>query len=210
MAQETFSVRIGLTRITPTALVVKCRNHITMLTGNLTYPTPTPTLMLFTGGCNALDTANQAYEFNRGKVEKEARDTAFKAMKVMVRELAGYVQANCSNDKDLILSAGFDVRSNPSPIGLRPAPANVRALVTPFPGRLDVRWNGVRGRLIYILWMTAVDPLDPAGWHVVKETSKNRWILDGLTSNTVYSFRLQTVATAGVSPMSDISSAKAA
>ncbi|MEO8066486.1 MAG: fibronectin type III domain-containing protein [Flavobacteriales bacterium] len=210
MGQFIFNVRLGTSVITPTALVEKGRNHVTMLTGNAAFATPTPTLPVLTAGCDALDTANQAYDFNRGKVEKEARDVAFLALKDLVRELAGYVQANCNNDKELIISAGFDVRRLPESLGLLPAPSNVRALVTPYPGRLEVRWNGVRGRKIYALESTSGDPLMEAGWSLLVQTGKNRWTVDGLTSNKVYSFRVKTIAAAGVSPVSDITSAKAA
>lgn len=210
MGQFTFNVRLGTARITPTALVEKGRNHVTMLTGNAAFATPTPTLVVLTAACDALDTANQAYDFNRGKTEKETRDKAFGELKDLVRELAGYVQANCNNEKDLILSTGFDVRKLSTPLGLRPAPGDVRALVSPYPGQLEVRWNGVRGRLLYALYITAIDPLDPAGWKLLAQTSRNRYLVEGLESNTVYTFRLQTIASAGVSPMSDLASAKAA
>lgn len=210
MGQFTFIVRLGTTRITPTALVEKGRNHVTMLTGNAAFPTPTPTTAALTTACDALDAANQAYDFNRGKTEKETRDVAFAVLMDLIRELAGYVQAHCNNEKDLILSTGFDVRRLSSPLGQLPPPANVRALVTPFPGRLDLRWNGVRGRQIYAVYMTAIDPLDPAGWALLTQTSKNRYTVEGLTSNTVYTFRLQTFGAAGISPMSDVASAKAA
>lgn len=210
MGQFTFNVRLGTTRITPTALVEKGRNHVTMLTGNAAFPTPTPTMAALTAACDALDAANQAYDFNRGKTEKESRDVAFTALMDLVRELAGYVQANCNNEKDLILSTGFDVRRIAAPLGELPPPANVRALVTPFPGRLEVRWAGVPGRRLYSLYMTDKDPLDPLSWKLLTQTSKNRFTVEDLVSNTVYTFRLQTIATAGVSPMSDIASAKAA
>ena len=157
-----------------------------------------------------MDTANQAYDFNRGKTEKQTRDAAFDALLDLERELAGYVQANCANDKDLILSTGFDVRRIATPQPEPPAPGNVRALVTPYPGRLEVRWAGVRGRLLYALYMTATDPLDPAGWSLIAQTSKNRYTAEDLASDTVYYFRLQTIATASVSPVSHLANATAA
>lgn len=210
MGQFTFNVRLGTARITPTALVEKGRNHVTKLTGNAAFPTPTPTLAALTAACDALDTANQAFDFNRGKTEKEARDVAFDALLDLLRELAGYVQAHGNNDKELILSTGFDVRRIATPLGELPAPGNVRALVTPYPGRLEVRWAAVPGRRLYSLFITSGDPMDPAGWKLLTQTSKNRYTVEGLTSDKVYTFRLQTIATAGVSPMSDIASAKAA
>ena len=210
MAQVSFLVRPGLTRITPTALVEKGRNHVTMLTGNAAFPTPSPTTAALTTACDTLDTANQAYDFNRGKTEKEARDAAFKDLRLMVRELAGYVQATCNNDKELIISTGFDVQRTSESLGLLPAAGNLRALVTPYPGKLELRWNGVRGRSLYRLEITQTDPLNPAGWSALAETGKYRYTADGLTSDKVYSFRVTVVGAAGPSPVSDIATAKAA
>ena len=68
----------------------------------------------------------------------------------------------------------------------------------------------MRGRRIYSLFMTDKDPLDPGGWKLLVQTSKNRYTVEDLTSDKVYTFRLQTIAASGVSPMSDIASAKAA
>jgi len=210
MGQVTFTVNTGLSRITPTALVAKGRHHITMLTGNVAFPTPDPTLVVLGAACDTLGAAEQAYAFSRRKVEKPARDAAFAALKELVRVLAAYVQSKCNNEKELIISAGFDVRRSNEPLGLLPAPANVRALVTDFPGRLEVRWNGVRGRLLYTLQMTDTDPLLPAGWSPLVQTSKNRFVVDDLDRNKVYSFRLYTIGAAGASPASDTSSARPA
>lgn len=210
MGQFTFTVRLGITRITPTALVEKGRNHVAMLAGNASFPTPVPTTVAIAAACDALDVANQAFDFNHGKVEKESRDTAFNALLDLIRELGGYVQAHANNDKDLILSTGFNTRRLAAPLGPLPAPGDVRALVTAFPGRLTVRWKGVSGRSLYVLYITEKDPTDPTGWKVYAQTSKNRYTVEGLVSNTVYTFRLQTIAAAGTSPMSDIASAKAA
>ena len=210
MATIIYTVRLGFSGVNPGALVEKGRNHVVMLTGNVTYPTPAPTLVAITAACDALDLANQAYEFNRGKLEKQTRDSAFLVLKDLIRELGGYVQSKCNGDKDLILSAGFDVRRSNDPIGQLPAPQNMRAIVTPYPGRLEVRWKGVRGRLMYQLYITHKDPLDPTGWTLLLQSSKNRHTVDGLESNTVYTFRAVALGAAGASPLSDIASAKAA
>ncbi|MBK7381725.1 MAG: fibronectin type III domain-containing protein [Flavobacteriales bacterium] len=210
MARSIYTVRLGIAGITPTALVEKGRNNVAMLTGNIAFATPTPTLPTITAACDAADAANQAYDFNRGKVEKQTRDKRFAELLDLIRELGGYVQAHCTNDKDLILSTGFDVRRRSEPLGPLAAPKNVQALVTPFPGTLKVRWSGVRGRSIYVLEMTATDPLDPAGWKVKVKGSKNRYEITGLNSNTVYTFRVTALGAAGASPVSDIASAKAA
>jgi len=209
MATLIYTVRLGFKGVTPTALVEKGRNHVTMLTGNIAFPTPTPTLLVLGAACDTLDVANQAFEFNRGKVEKQTRDTAFIALKDLLRELGGYVQANCNGNKDLILSTGFNTRRPNDPVGPLNAPQNLRVRVAPYPGRLDVSWKGVRGRLMYQLYYTSMDPLDPAGWKLLLQSSKNRHIVDELKNDTVYTFRCVALGTAGPSPVSDIASAKA-
>jgi len=143
-------------------------------------------------------------------VEKVARDVAFKALKTMIRELGGYVQANCKGLKDLILSTGFDVRRPNDPVGQLPAAQNVRAMVTPYSGRLEVRWNGVRGRSMYQLYSTSKDPQDPTGWSLLLQSTRNRHIIIGLESNATYTFRVVVLGTAGASPVSNIASAKVA
>ena len=113
-------------------------------------------------------------------------------------------------DRDLILSAGFETEKVPAPIGELHAPPNVRAEVTLYPGRVDVKWGGVRGRMIYEVWMTDGDPKVEANWKLQGLTSKNRMEVEGLTSNTVYYFRVVAQGAAGPSPMSDVAFAKAA
>lgn len=208
--QATYTVRLGFTGVTSTALVGMGRNHVTMLTGNADFPTPTPALADITSACDKLDDANNAYDFNRGKMEKEARDESFKMLKALIRELGGYVQSNCKGQKDLILSAGFNVRKNSEPVGLLPAAKNLQALVTPYPGRLEVRWDGVKGRSMYQLWITDGDPNASEGWRLLLQSTKNRHVIEDLVSNTVYTFRVVTLGTAGASPASDIAHAKAA
>ncbi len=186
------------------------RTHVVKLTGNTDFPTPTPKLSDITDACDALDAAGNAYDFNRGKLEKEARDVSFEVLKSLIRELGGYVQANCKGQRELILSTGFDVRKPNEPVGQLPAAQNVRALVQPYPGRLEVRWDGVRGRSMYQLWITDGDPNDASGWKLLLQSTKNRHVVDELTSNTVYTFRVVVLGTAGASPVSDIAAAKAA
>lgn len=210
MKQFIHIVKLGFARITAAALVFKGRNNVTMLTGNPAYATPTPTLVTITAACDTLDSAVQAYDFTRSRLDKETRDVAFFDLKAMLRELGAYVQATSKGDRDLILSAGFETEKVPVPIGQLPAPPNVRAEVTAYPGRIDVKWAGVRGRKIYEVWITDGDPSVEASWKLQGLTSKNRMEVEGLTSNTVYYFRVVAQGAAGPSPVSDVANAKAA
>lgn len=206
-----FYVRLGTSGKTSTALVEKGRNNVTMMTAAAaTFVTPEPTLASVTTACNALDTASQAYDFNRGKLEKEARDVAYAVLYALIGELASYVQTVSNGVKEVILSAGFDVRRTPEPLGQLPAPPNMRSVVAPYPGTIELRWGGVRGRQNYRVEYTSGDPNQVAGWSVLMITSKNRFTVEGLTSDKIYSFRVAAIGAAGISPVSDITTAKAA
>lgn len=200
----------GLARITPTALVEKVRNCVKMTNGNAAFPTPMPTLAALTAASDKLGLANQAWAFNRGKLEKDARDLALAELLDLFREFTGYVQAQSGGDKDLILSVGLDVRRPSTRMGQLSAPQNVRARNTAYPGVIDVRWDGVRGRQNYQLFVNEGDPKDAAAWNVLAITSKNRFVAEGLTSDKVYFFQVVALGAAGASPVSDSASAKAA
>lgn len=210
MKKQVFIVKLGIDRATPVMLVDLGRNHVTMLTDNGAFPSPKPSLADLTKACNDLDAANQAFMFNRGKLEKDARDERYLELKAMIRELGAYVQQESQGARDLILSAGFDVRRASAPVGPLPAPQDVRALVTPYPGRIDVRWKAVRGRSVYEVSVCTGNPEVPANWSLLAITSKNRYTADGLESDKVYFFRVVALGAAGASPVSDPAMAKAA
>jgi len=52
--------------------------------------------------------------------------------------------------------------------------------------------------------------LDQKNWSLHTVTGKNRLLFDGLESGKVYFFRVETLGAAGVSAVSDMTSAKAA
>ena len=205
-----FTVSLGFTNVTPAALLDKGRNHVVMLTGNAEFPTPTPATAVLTVACDKLEAASNAYNFNRGKLEKEARDVAFTELKALIRELGGYVQSNCKGEKELILSTGFDVRRPNEPVGDLPAPGNLIASPTLYPGRIDLRWEGVKGRSAYEVYINDGDPSSESGWRLLLVTPKTRFIATSLTSNKTYAFRVVAIGPAGASPVSDVAIAKAA
>jgi hypothetical protein len=208
MEKVVYTVKLGFTRITSSALVEKGRNCVTMVTGNAAFPTPHPKLVDITTACDKLDQANQAYEFTRSRLDKDARDSSFLELKGLLKELGGYVQSLSSGDRELILSAGFEVEKGRTPVGQLPAPVDVRADVTLYPGRIELRWKGVKGRDVYRVEMR--EEGGTGEWTLLALTGKVRYTVEGLTSNSTYAFRVMALGAAGASPASDIAVAKAA
>ncbi len=210
MGKWYYILNLGLARITPSTLLVKVRNMVSKLTGNPAFPTPTPPLVDVTAAADELEAAIIAHEANPGPSEVLQRSIAFQQMKGLYIDLGGYVQAASNGDIDLIKSAGGVVRRSASPIGELPAPKKVTAVSTPFPGRIDISWGGVRGRAMYEPEICEGDPNVEANWSVLFLTTKNRHSITGLKSDTVYYFRVKAIGTAGASAMSDLAAAKAA
>lgn len=205
-----YQVKLGHSRVTYTALVGMSRTNVTKLTGNLAFTTPNPPLADITAGANRLDKAINDYEFTRSRPDKLERDVAFEELKTMRADLGAYVQTTSAGDPELILSAGFETEKARQPVGLLPAPLNVLALVRPYPGTLELRYKGVKGRLSYQIYICSGDPNMEANWHLHATTGKNRLVFEGLESNVVYYFRVVALGAAGFSPASDVASAKAA
>lgn len=214
MKKVVYIIKLGYDRVTATLLVEKGRNSSKMMAANPSFlapnPLPNPSLAEVEAACDKLDTANQAYAFNGGKLEKEARDVAFEELKMLYRGLGGYVQGISQGSKDIMLSAGFDTAKVPTPVGALPMVANVRAQATQFHGCIEVHWKGVKSRRLYKLYCTEGDPSLESGWKLLAETGKNRYTAEGLERFKTYSFRVAAIGPVGASPVSDAASATAA
>jgi len=210
MKKVWYAVKLGHSRVTFVALVDKSRTNISMLTGNATYATPNPTLAAFTTATDELDSAVQAYDFSRSRLDKQDRDLAFVALKAMRSDLGAYVQTTSGGDASLITSAGFEMEAGRQPLGLLAAPQDVRAVSTAYPGKVELRYKGVKGRLVYEVSICAGDPKVEADWSLYTTTGKNRVSFTGLVSGKEYFFRVVALGAAGASPLSDVANAKAA
>lgn len=210
MKKVFYVVKLGHSRVTAVALVDKSRTNVTMMTGNAAYASPNPKLVEITDAADSLDSAIQSYDFTRSRLDKEKRDTGFAELKQLRSLLGSYVQNESQGDQALISSAGFETEKSRQPLGQLPAPGNVRALTMPYPGTIEVRFGGVKGRIAYQLFLCGGDPKVVADWSLYSTTGENRVIVEGLDSDKVYFFRALAIGAAGASPMSDSASAKAA
>ncbi len=214
MKKVWYIVKPGLTRVTVAALVEKGNNSVTMMTANPAFlapnPLPNPTLVAVTTACDKLASAQAAYEFNKGKVEKEARDMAYEELKVIYRELGHYVQLASKGERDIILSAGFDTVKSPTPPIVPTVPRDVSAESTRVHGQVEVRWKASKGHRLYKVYQTEGDPTLETGWSLIAETGKVRLIVNDLTRFKTYSFRVVAIGAAGVSIPSEAASATAA
>ena len=204
-----FFVKLGLAGLTSTGLVEKGRNNVTMLAGNLTYPTLQPQLPAITLACDELDAANQEVIFNGGKIAYEDRREKETAVRDLIVSLGEQVQVISAGDKAKILSAGFEVRRSPEPINKLEQPQDMRARLSGFSGTVLLDWEAVYGAHFYQVWMLEGDSLT-GKWTLVGNTTKSRHTANDLTPGTNYSFRVNAVGARAESIYSDAATLMAA
>ena len=203
-------VKLGLDGLTPTALVEKGRNLVEKSTGNANVTPPAGFLTDMAKAVDALEAANLKVLANGGREDHLTRNERKRDVEEFVRKLGGYVDGECSGDAEKIASTGFQSRKGPSPVGVVDAPKNLRASRGKLPRTAELRWDRVKGRLMYNLYICEGDPKDDKNWTLLLQTSKNFHVATELISDAVYYFRTQAIGTAGVGPVSDEVNAKAA
>jgi hypothetical protein len=198
-------VSLGFARKIDTDLIAFTRNVVTLMTGNLQYPTPSPTLAIITTSVDAFEVAVHD-ALDGGKIAIATRNAARVELLSLDRQLAAYVQGHCANDLVNLLSSGFEAIKAPSPIGQLPPPQNPRLLLTGMSKELSFRYDGVYNAANYS-YQTATDDVGP--WTDYDIASKAQVKLTGLTPGKVYWARVRANGTAGPSEWSNPATAMA-
>lgn len=195
------TVKIGLRGLPATGTVAKAQGIHDAMSGNAAYPAPTPTLPVLQTAITTLSAANAAVDNNPGPAEHQARRVAEKALRALLKQLAGYVQMASGGDEDTILSSGFAVVKRGAEHGEPNPPLNVNPRFTMHSGRVALKWTPEAGVDVYHVFMSTKDA--PSEWKLVGTTTKSRFDLDGLTPRDLYWFAVTAVNAAGESTLSE-------
>jgi len=206
-AMDKFTVKLGISKLTSVALVVKGRNIHDSILDNTGYPTLQSMLPELATTCDVLEDAIQAMEFSGGKVASTNKQLAEAALRSMLKDFGGYVQGISEGNKKLIQSAAFDVVRERTPMPVPDAPSELRVTRSVVAGVLKARWKKVRGAVLYYLEMRAGKEGE---FERVVTTTRTTHQMSDLETGVEYYFRVQAVASSGISPMSEIAAQKAA
>lgn len=194
-----FTVKLGLTGLTSKALVEKGRNCVDMLTGNVAFTFPAGFLASITTACTALEQADQEVLFNGGKLTYQAKRAAEKELQDLIRELAGFIQAQAQGEEAKILSAGFEVRRQGKPVVYLDMPQGLRYIATTNQGQVRLRFDVTKDAIFYHIMVNSFGPDQADKWELVGVTSATKFILDGQESNKPLWFRVQAFGRRGLS-----------
>jgi len=171
------------------------------MTGNPTYPSPTPTLATLTNTGDAFVAAVQANDGGTAGVVR--RNQARQAVEEVLRELAAYVQHASQGNKLRLLSSGFPAQRDrgaavKQPIG---PPVGLKVVRGKASGQLFVRCKRVPSARLY-QWRYASAAVQGA-WTLADTSSSTSDVIDGLAAGTLYTLQVRAYGKRGASDWSE-------
>jgi hypothetical protein len=198
-------IRLNLRSLTIPQKVAKAQQIVTSLTGNTSFPTPSPALANITSAASELKTAaDDVQVVTQTRKEKVSiQNTREDMLDQLLTQLAGYVESVAGNNEQMILSAGMDVRAASVTSTEPPAqPEAFTASAGDRDGELDLSWDSVPGAKSYVIDQSG-DPVTPSSWSHAGVSTRSYYTATGLTSGTRYWFRVAAVNGNGQSGWSD-------
>lgn len=159
-------IKLNLSRLSLSEKIAKARQIVAALTGNASFPTPTPALAGVTTAVNDLDAAAAAAQAARQDAKAKTTDQNNKEAIVdrVLTQLAAYVESVAGDDQKLIQSAGMDTRAKGVPQSDLPSlPAALAATAGDRDGEIDLSWDPVSGAKSYVIEISP-DPPTPKSW----------------------------------------------
>jgi hypothetical protein len=202
-------VKAGLRGLTPTMKLLRSRIVLEQMSNNPSFPNPVPSMAELAQACDELEEANRA-ALDRGRMACLRKRVAVTRMDEMLTRLAGYVNSAADGDTTRLLSSGFELVKAPEPISSLPQPQGLRALRTPYPDQLELRWHTVRGSLIYEVEEALDSDTGERTWQRLCMTSKPRLTVTEREPGRIYVFRVCAFGTKVQSPYSPWAYGKAA
>lgn len=197
------TIKKNTSRLNATQLVDKSKFIEERMQGNLAFPDPVPALADIATARTALEAAITA-AMDGGRTATAIRLARTRELTLLLGQLAGYVSSIAEGNALAILSSGFEVRRTPSPIGELPAPTDLQASISPFAGRVDLRWKPVKHAVAYHVHINVKDPVEEAEWRLAGMSTKASLVVKDLASATITWFRVQALGTSGTGPLSDV------
>jgi hypothetical protein len=176
------------------------RNIVACLTGNAAFINPTVAPPAFAAQIDLVETKADAVAAAKTALSSAEWELEQETAKLdtMGRSLADYVEGASMGNPATLESSGFQLAPPRQPVGVLPAPSNLRAL----PGQektCELRWD--RGRGVQS-WVAECAPAPEGPWSEIYKGTRARCTATNLTSGTPYWFRVQAIGAAGPSDWS--------
>jgi hypothetical protein len=191
---------LGLAGLPVPQKIEHARFIVTSMTGNPSFPTPTPALTVITTNINALETAHLVAK-GGGKDETAAMKAKEQTLELSLKMLCAYVEgianANLATAEAVVLSSGFGTKRQPA------ARANgFRLTHGKNSGEIAIKTDS-EARAVFTFEMT-LTPEDENSWEEVHSSTRAQFLATGLESGQRYYFRFAKTNKEGTGPWSNV------
>ena len=173
---------------------------ITALTGSTVFNNPKPALAELSSHLAAFTTSASAAR-EGGRVDTAAKNAARAVVQEDFRQLGQYIDDTAVTFEDF-LSSKYPLQKERSPIGIQPAPSNLRIKHGKVSGSLDALCDVNDHRVMYE-WQTATGQT-PAEWITQPSTNSSRASFSGFTPGTWVNTRARIRVPAGAGDWSNV------
>ena len=183
--------------------------HSSLVTNVVTFPEPNPALTSYLSAISNVEKRLEAISMMEHNLETERSllKGDLSTLDSLTGQLASYVENIANGNPATLQLAGFELASEPVPIGQLSPPQDLRCLTADIDGQVNLKWTRVRGATSYFV-ECATDPT--AAWTQADVTTRSSTVAMGLKSGTKYWFRVRALGAAGYSGWSASSQKMAA
>lgn len=177
----------------PNKLVRKAQTLIEKLSINPYFPSTIPSIHILAAQKdileNYMDKDVHVKSLHLRKLKK-----AFNNLRSTIRDIGFYVDEQAKGSAEIILSTGFELRSDSSQTQELESPKNVEIRKSILDGSISLEWSKMDGTHLYIVQMSRTDPKkSEAIWITTQVTSKNTTKIGHLVHARSYYFRVKRV-----------------
>ncbi len=163
-------------------------------------------LASFVGASTALEKAYQDAEIARDSAKQltTVLNNAESAWNAAFETLCSAIEGATEGNAQKIMSSSLKVyeRGHKPALGRPSAPQNLAAKIGSFDGTVNLTWEKVHGRLVFVVQFKTFDGGEDS-WRQVGMPTACKFTVKGLESGKKYWFRVAAIGTAGQSPWSD-------
>jgi hypothetical protein len=133
-------VKLNFRRLSVPEKIAKAQQIVTALTGNASFPSPSPSLATITNRTNVLNAAYATTQAAKQALKAASADQSAKedALDQLISQIASYVESVAGADEALINSAGMDTKAPASAPSMPDMPTGLEATIGDHDGELDL------------------------------------------------------------------------
>ncbi len=197
-------IALNLRGLTFLEQIGKGADVIAKSTNNPNVPGNADELAKFAATQAALVAANTACEAVRteARAKTAERKKALAAWKAKLKLLAAKTENVTEGKPAAVLSAGFALKSEPTPTQSIEAPMDVHVATNGTPGLSELRWEPLAGAVSYLV-ETCADPITPEGWKQIDTPTKAACKVNGAQPGVKRWYRIAGVNSLGQGPWSN-------